>query len=144
MQVILPVYLSILFSIIAALSVASAVQARSPVKVDGATTIDLATAKDLFDRGVLFVDVRRSQSYYEGHVPRAVNIHWVGKFTEAALSEIATKDQEVVIYAWHYRDGPWYERASSSCEKAVSWGFNKVYYFQEGYPGWKSAGYPSE
>ena len=62
----------------------------------------------------------------------------------SALSEVATKDQEVVIYAWHYRDGPWYERASSSCEKAVSWGFKKVYYFQEGYPGWKSAGYLSE
>ena len=137
-------FLYIVFPIIVALSAASAVQARSPVKVDGATTVDLATAKDLLERGVPFVDVRRAQSYWDGHIPRAVNLHWVGKFTEAALSEVATKDQEVVIYAWHYRDGPWYERASSSCEKAVSWGFKKVYYFQEGYPGWKSAGYPSE
>ena len=137
-------YLYIVFPVIVALFAVSAVQARSPTEVEGATTVDLATAKAVFDRGVLFVDVRRASIYYDGHIPRAVNLHWVGKFTEATLSEVATKDQEVVIYAWHYRDGPWYERASGSCKKAVSWGFKKVYYFQDGYPGWKAAGYTSE
>jgi rhodanese-related sulfurtransferase len=137
-------YLYVLFPIIVALSSVSAVQARSPVKVDGATTIDLATAKDLFERGVPFVDVRSARFYYDGHISRAAHLHWTGMFTEAALSKVATKDQEVVIYAWHYSDGPWYERASESCKRAVSWGFKKVYYFQEGYPGWKAAGYPSD
>ena len=135
-------YLYIVFPIITALLAVSAAQARSPIKVDGATTIDLA--KDLFDRGVPFVDVRSARFYYDGHVPRAAHLHWVGMFTEAALSEVATKDQEIVIYAWHYSDGPWYGRASESCKKAVSWGFKKVYYFPAGYPGWKAAGYPSE
>ncbi len=68
-------FLYIVFPIIVALSTASAVQARSPVKVDGATTVDLATAKDLLERGVPFVDVRRAQSYWDGHIPRAVNLH---------------------------------------------------------------------
>jgi rhodanese-related sulfurtransferase len=137
-------YLYIVFPMIAALFAVSAVQARSPAEVEGATTVDESTAKALFDRDVPFVDVRNAGFYYDGHIPRAVNLHWVGKFTEAALGEVATKDQEVVIYAWHYKDGPWYERSSETCKRAVSWGFKKVYYFRAGFPGWKAAGYPSE
>ncbi len=137
-------YLYIVFPMIAALLAVTAVQARSPTEVEGTTMVDEAAAKALFDRGVPFVDVRRASIYYDGHIPGAVNLHWVGKFTEAAVGEIATKDQEVVIYAWHYRDGPWYERSSETCKKAVSWGFKKVYYFRAGYPGWKAVGYPSE
>ena len=133
----------VLFLTVALFTVNEA-QARSLKEVDGATTVDLAVAKDLFERGVPFVDVRRASIYYDGHVARAVNLHWVGKFTEASLSEVVTKDQEVVIYAWHYKDGPWYERATEACKRAVSWGFKKIYYFKEGYPGWKAAGYPSE
>jgi hypothetical protein len=68
----------------------------------------------------------------------------LGMFTEASLGQVAEKNQEVVIYAWHFEDGPWYERASESCKRAVSWGFKKIYYFLDGYPGWKAAGYPSE
>ncbi len=137
-------HLYIVFSMIAALLAVSAVQARSPTEVEGTTTVDEAAAKALFDRGVPFVDVRRASIYYDGHIPGAVNLHWVGKFTETALDKITTKDQEDVIYAWHYRDGPWYERSSETCKKAGSWGFKKVCYFRAGYPGWKSAGYPSE
>ena len=137
-------YLYIVFPMIIALFAVGAVQARSPTEVEGATAVDLATAKDLFDRGVPFVDVRGARFYYDGHVPRATHLHWVGMFTEAALGDVATKDQEVVIYAWHYTDGPWYERSSEACKRAVSWGFKKVYYFREGYPGWKAAGYSSE
>ena len=134
----------IVFPIVAAMFVVGAVQARSPTEVEGATTVDEAAAKALLNRGVPFVDVRRAGIYYDGHIPGAINLHWVGKFTEAALGEVATKDQEVVIYAWHYRNGPWYERSSETCKKAVSWGFKKVYYFRAGYPGWKAAGYPSD
>lgn len=136
-------FCTVLFLTIALITV-NAPQARSPKEVDGASTVDLAAAKELFERGVPFVDVRSARFYYDGHVPRAVHLHWVGMFTESALSEVVTKDQEVVIYAWHYKDGPWYERATESCKRAVSWGFKKVYYFKEGYPGWKAAGYPSE
>jgi len=137
-------YPYVVLPVVAAILAISAARADSPTDVEGATTVDEAAAKALSDRGVPFVDVRRASSYHDGHIPGAVNLHWVGKFTEAALGEIATKDQEVVIYAWHYRDGPWYERSSESCKKALSWGFKKVYYFPAGYPGWKAAGYPSD
>lgn len=119
-------------------------QADSPASVDGATSVDVAAAKTLFDRGVPFVDVRGARYFYEGHVSGATNLHWVGKFTESSLGEIVSKDGEIVVYAWHHSEGPWYERASEACKRAVSWGFKKVYYFPDGYPGWAAAGHPTE
>ncbi len=126
--------------LIAALFAVSAVQADSPTKVEGATTVDAATAKALFDRGVPFVDVRRGGDYSFGHIPRAVNLNLATAFGEAELAKAASKDQEVVIYC----DGPTCNRSSRACEMAVSWGFKKVYYFRGGFPGWTAAGYPVE
>ncbi len=131
-------YLYIVFPMIAALLAVSAAQAASPTEVEGATTIDATTAKALFDRGVPFVDVRGGSYYRDGHIPRAV--HLTTAFDESELLEVANKDQEVVIF----RDGPTCNRSSSACKRAVSWGWKKVYYFRDGYPGWKAAGYPSE
>ncbi len=121
---------------------------ESPTKVEGATTIDAATAKQLFDRGVPFVDLRDTRgdewtpSYKMGHIPRAINLPWVGvgSFREAALSDIVSKDQEVVIYS----GGPQGFKTTVACKKAVAWGFEKVYYFRGGYRMWKHAGYPIE
>ncbi len=124
--------------LIAALFAVSTVDADSPTQVEGATTVDAATAKALFDRGVPFVDVRRGGDYSFGHIPRAVNLGLRTAFGEAELAKAASKDQEVVIYC----DGPTCNRSSRACEMAVSWGFKKVYYFRDGYPGWKAAGYP--
>lgn len=124
--------------LIAALFVASAVRADSPTQVEGATTVDAATAKVLFDRGVSFVDVRAGGHYGAGHIPGAVDLGLATAFGEAELAKVVSKDQEVVIYC----DGPTCFLSSTACEMAVSWGFKKVYYFRDGYPAWKAAGYP--
>jgi hypothetical protein len=65
-------------------------------EVKGATTLDVATAKALFDRGVPFVDVRSKLIWEMGHIHGAVNLP--GNFSEAELSKIVSKDREVVIY----------------------------------------------
>ncbi len=134
-------YLYIVLPMMAALLAVSAVQADSPTEVEGATTVDVATAKALFDRDVPFVDVRNDRYYGAGHISGAVHLRLAtAAFSESALAEVASKDQEVVIYC----DGPWCSVSSEACEMAVSWGWKKVYYFRDGYPGWKAAGYPSK
>jgi len=110
----------------------------SPTEITGATTVDPAAAKILFDRGVPFVDVRTVERWNDGHIPGAVLLNLKVEFTEAALSQVVAKDQEVVIYCM----GPRCLRSSKACVKAVGWGFEKVYYLREGLPGWKAAGYP--
>jgi hypothetical protein len=64
-------------------------------EVKGASTLDVDTAKTLFDRGVPFVDVRKNWPWNEGHIPGAVHLLAI---SEAELSKIVSKDQEVVIY----------------------------------------------
>jgi adenylate cyclase len=112
----------------------------SPTEIAGATTVDAAAAKTLFDRGVPFVDVRIDEDWSLGHIPAAVHLDLDDEFDETSLGAVVGKDQEVVIYCM----GPRCLRSSEACTKAVSWGFTQVFYFREGFPAWKAAGYPFE
>ena len=112
--------------------------AESPIEVMGAITVDGAKAKALFDRGVPFVDVRTLARWNLGHIPGAVLLDLKTHFNEVNLLAVASKDQEVVIHC----EGPKCLRSSQACAKAVSWGFNHVYYYRDGFPDWRAAGYP--
>jgi rhodanese-related sulfurtransferase len=112
----------------------------SPTEIAGATTVDAAKAKELFDKGVSFIDVRSNKDWEAGRIPGATHIELKKVYNEAELSKVVKKDQEVVMYC----NGPKCHRSSKASAKAVGWGFSKVYYFREGLPAWKAAGYPVE
>jgi tetratricopeptide (TPR) repeat protein len=67
-------------------------------EVKGATTVDVVTAKELFDRGVPFIDVRPDRSWEKGHIRGAVHLEVINVFSEVELSKIVSKDQDVVMY----------------------------------------------
>jgi tetratricopeptide (TPR) repeat protein/rhodanese-related sulfurtransferase len=107
----------------------------------GATTIDVKTAKALHDRDVPFVDVHDRWPW--GHIPGAYFRElWTGEFNEVRLFEIVDKAEEVVIYS--SGGGRAHGSAANACAQALTWGFQKVYFFAEGLPRWKTAGYPVE
>lgn len=108
--------------------------------VEGSIKIEAAGAKALFDRGVVFIDSRGSGPYSRGHIPNAVNLNTNRDLTKEALSELVGLDEEVVFYCGG-EDCP---LSADGCAKALVWGYTKVYYFAEGYPAWKDAGYPIE
>ena len=112
----------------------------SPEIVPGATTIDTAKAKALFDRGAVFVDVRSDADWEAGRIPGAVHLEWDKVLTEASLATIVQKDREVVMYC----NGVKCPRSSKAAAAAVTWGFTKVYYYRLGFPDWKAAGEPVE
>lgn len=112
----------------------------SPETVAGATTVDAAAAKKLFDAEVIFIDVRKDKDWSAGRIPGAEQIELKKKFSEKALSEFVKKDQDVVIYC----NGPKCMRSSKASALAVAWGFKKVHYFRAGFPAWQIANYPVE
>ena len=112
----------------------------SPETVAGATTVDVAKAKELFDKGVIFVDVRKDKDWAAGRIPDAVHIELKKVLSEATLGKEVKKDQPLVIYC----NGASCMRSSKASAKAVGWGYKKVYYFRHGIPAWKAAGYPTE
>ncbi len=120
---------------------AVAVQAKeSPMSVSGATTVDTAKAKAMFDKGVPFVDVRSDKDFGAGRIPGAVHIELNKAFNDVSLAKTVKKDQDVVIYC----NGAECLRSSEASGKAVGWGFKKIHYYRDGYPAWKKAGNPTE
>ena len=105
-------------------------------EVEGATTIDVATAKALHDRAVTFLDV--SASGVAELIPRAHRLNYYSEFDELRLLELVDKSQEIVIYGREESD------PANAAAKAVSWGFERVYFFVDGILGWKKAGHPVE
>ncbi len=130
--------LSFLFAIAGAEAALAAKE--SPTEIPGAQTIDAATAKQLFDKGVTFVDVRKDSDFEAGRVPGAHHLELKKVFTGDSLGQVAGKDAEIVIYC----NGHSCMRSSKACAQAVEWGYSKVYYFRDGMPAWQSAGYPVE
>lgn len=110
---------------------------HSPEQVEGTTKVTVQQAKELFDKGVVFIDVRNPRYYEKGHIPGAFHFDFKHNFDEAKLDGVVKKDQPVVIYC----SGIKCSRSYRASEKAVSWGFSKVYYFRAGISEWKKAGH---
>jgi rhodanese-related sulfurtransferase len=112
----------------------------SPETVDGSTLVNNSEAKALFDKGVVFIDVRTKKGFDSGRIPDAELLDLKEGFNKEALEALVKPDQEVVIYC----QGVKCKRAAEAINQALSWGYTKVYYYREGFPGWKQAGYPVE
>ena len=116
-------------------------------EVEGATQIDLPTAKELYDRGVKFVDASLERFWKTAHIPGAINLpgfRFADKtrpnFSKAALRDVANPEDEIVIYF----DNGNIASAAWEAAKAVTWGYQKVYLFDGGAKAWEEAGYPIE
>ncbi len=94
------------------------------IAVEGATKIDISTAKTLHERGVRFIDAR---------------VHTWKK----ALMEIVDKNEEVVFYCDCDVGSASCNRSPNASAKAVAWGYQTVYYFTNS-NAWGPAGHPIE
>ena len=121
-------------------TVTHAAKKESPVSVDGATTVSTADAKQLFDQGAVFVDVRSSQDWEAGRIPCSKHLELKKGFTAETLGEVAQPGQKLVIYC----NSTGCMRSAQACEKAIEWGYSQVYYYRLGYPDWQSNGYAVE
>lgn len=129
-----------LFWVLASSSFAEGSKWRAPETVEGATTITVEQAKELFDQGAAFIDVRSLRLYARRHVPKAHHLDLESAFTQEALEKVAQTDEPVVIYCSGVKCG----RSSSASKMAISWGFKDVRYFRAGIVGWRDAGFPIE
>ena len=135
--------LKVLFYLVPLLPVSAiaAGDAVSPEQIPGAVSVDTAKAKELFDDGVIFVDVRSDKDWNAGRIPDAEHLNLKSTFNEESFGALfSSKDEPAVIYC----NGPKCLRSSKAAQKAVDWGYTNIYYFRTGFPSWKDAGYPVE
>jgi rhodanese-related sulfurtransferase len=134
-----------LFTAVAGLGLALALSGGaladvSPTTVEGATTIDTAKAKELFDAGVAFVDVRKDSDWDAGRIPGAIHLELKKAYNADSLGSEVKKEEPVVLYC----NGETCLRSSEASAMAVGWGWSNVHYYRDGFPAWKSASLPVE
>jgi rhodanese-related sulfurtransferase len=110
----------------------------SPEHVEGSITTSVTEAKALYDKGVVFIDVRNPRLYAKGHIVDAHHLDLKNGFTEDAVAALVSRDEPLVIYC----SGVKCSRSYRAVAKAVGWGFRQVHYFRGGIVEWREAGYP--
>ncbi|BCG63769.1 MAG: adenylate cyclase [Methyloprofundus sp.] len=108
----------------------------APLEVKGAITVSTKRAKSLMNQGATFIDVRRAVDYQSSHIQWAIHLDLKLDLTESSLLAVVRKNQAVVIYC----NGDMCQRSALASEQAVTWGWQKVYYYRGGFPDWKEAG----
>lgn len=120
------------------LGVPSVGASEAPLSVKGATTINAVQARQLYEFGVLFIDVRPAREWGWGHVEGAIHLDLRGHF--ASLAQVPwPREVPLVIYC----DSEVCAQSAVAVEQAVGWGFTRVFYFRGGYFAWQLFDMPS-
>ncbi len=109
--------------------------------VEGATRIDIATAKSLHEKGLRFLDTRGSSSWKRDHIPGSLPVSSYA--TSADLMKIADINEAVVFYCDCDVGSASCNRSPHASARAVAAGYKNVYYFTNSNE-WSEAGYPTE
>lgn len=120
---------------------ATVARADAPETVIGARTVDLEQAKELFDEGAVFIDVRDQQSWSLGHIEGSVNLDFnASEFAVLYISPDLDRSTPIVFYTSSALN----IRSAMASFFASNWGYTNVYYFREGFYSWMAADYPVE
>lgn len=115
-----------------------AVEAReAPLQVDGAVTVNVLQARQLYEHGVLFIDVREPREWSWGHVHGALHMTLDGRFADLA-EDSWPRNMPIVLYC----DSEVCAESAEAARRAVSWGYQQVYYFRTGYFAWQLLDFP--
>lgn len=115
--------------------------AEAPHTIDGVVSVSIQHAKQLFDSGAVFVDVRDHQAWSTGHIDGAVNLDLESdEFSVLYVSESLDRKTPLVFYS----SSPLNVNSAVASYMARQWGYNNVYYFRDGYYAWISEDFPVE
>jgi rhodanese-related sulfurtransferase len=128
-----------IFSVLALLILPASVLAEAPEEVLGARTVNLDQARNLFDEGAVFIDVRDPQSWSLGHIEGSVNLDFsASEFAVLYVSKELDRKTPIVFYT----NSPLEARSAMASFFASNWGYTNVYYFREGFYSWMAADFP--
>lgn len=110
---------------------------EAPVEVRGAITVNALQARQLYEFGVLFIDVRPAREWAWGHVHGALHLELNGRFADLAAPRWP-RGMPLVLYC----DSEVCPQGAEAARRAVGWGFKQVYYFRSGYFAWQLLDFP--
>ncbi|MAZ88204.1 MAG: sulfurtransferase [Cellvibrionaceae bacterium] len=111
---------------------------QSPMAISGARTIDVFEAKQLYDQGAVFIDVRGDDEWKIGHIDGAIHLDFQRDFSKLYGANGITRQTPLVIYC----NSSNCLRSAYASAVSVYWGFRQVYYFRSGYFSWMLEDFP--
>ncbi|MFI8479387.1 rhodanese-like domain-containing protein [Pseudomonas sp. NPDC078700] len=108
-----------------------------PETVAGASTVNVLQARVLYEQGAMFVDVRPQREWSWGHISGATHLDIDKRFAELSTAGIP-RGAALVVYC----DSDVSPRSAEAVRKAVSWGYEQVYFFRDGYFAWQLLDFP--
>lgn len=111
--------------------------AEAPLEVRGATTVNVLQARQLYEVGALFIDVRPKREWSWGHVHGALHLELESSFAGLAGSQWP-RGAALVIYC----DSELCPQGAEAARRAVGWGYRQVYFFRSGYFAWQLLDFP--
>jgi rhodanese-related sulfurtransferase len=115
----------------------SAGASEAPLEVRGATTVNAVQARQLYEFGVLFIDVRPAREWGWGHVHGALHLPLGQRFAELSGPDWP-RSMPIVLYC----DSEVCPQGAEAARLAVDWGFHQVFYFRSGYFAWQLLDFP--
>ncbi|MBC9250458.1 sulfurtransferase [Pseudomonas alcaligenes] len=111
--------------------------AEAPLEVSGATTVNVLQARQLYELGAVFIDVRPMREWSWGHVHGALHLELDSRFADLAESQWP-RGVPLVIYS----DSELGPHSAEAVRRAVGWGYRQVYFFRSGYFAWQLLDFP--
>jgi rhodanese-related sulfurtransferase len=99
--------------------------------------INLESAKEMYDRGIIFIDARDEEEFAEGHIKGAI----LAPSTPELVQLFPDRSSAIVTYC----SGGDCDVSQELAEQLMyDWDYELIFVFWGGWPEWKTAGYPAE
>jgi rhodanese-related sulfurtransferase len=103
---------------------------------DAPIKIDLAITKEMYDRGIIFIDARDEEEFAKGHIKGAT----VAPSTPELVQLFPDRSSAIVTYC----SGAECDVSQELADELMEWGYERIFVFEGGWPEWEKAGYPVE
>ncbi|MGB0712714.1 MAG: rhodanese-like domain-containing protein, partial [Gammaproteobacteria bacterium] len=81
---------------------------------------------------------RSARLYTKRHIPGAIHLDLKSDLTEANMLAVVDKDKPVILYG----NGVHCSRGYKAVNKALGFGYTRVYYYRVGFRDWRKSGHP--
>ncbi len=111
---------------------------EAPVNIKNVVTINTHQAKRLHDLGALFIDVRPLEQWKWGRVDNSHSLDLRAGFRQLFMPGTLDKKTPIVIYG----NSTYHMRGAIASYLAALWGYQRVFFFRDGYYSWLALDYP--
>ena len=99
--------------------------------------INLESAKEMYDREIIFIDARDEEEFAEGHIKGAI----LAPSTPELVQLTPDRSTPIVTYCG---GGDCDVSMQLAEELMYDWDYERIFVYLGGWPEWKAAGYPAE